>query len=145
MSEAMKLKVDTGAVTVEVENEKGQVVGTFEFNPADSNILRRYGAVVDFFDGLAARDGSDQEDQVAAMNELCDGICRQFDYLLGYPVSEGLFKQCGPLSVMRGGEFFFEQVLDGLGGIIEKVTAQRLDKKMKRISKAVAAAPRRGK
>lgn len=145
MSETMKLQVNTGAVTVEVEDERGRAVGTFEFNPADSNILKRYGAVVDFFDGVDLQDGLSQEEQVAAMNELGDGICCQFDFLLGYPVSESVFAKCGPLSVMQDGSFYFEQVLDGLGDIIEKVTAQRLDRKLKKINKAVAAAPKGGK
>ena len=145
MAEVMKLKVNTGAVTVEVEDEKGRAVGTFEFNPADSNILKRYNAVVEFFDSVKFSDGLSQEEELEAMNKLCDGIAEQFDYLLGYPVSESLFKLCGPMSVMQDGSFYFEQVMDGLGSIIEKVTSQRLEKKMKKIERAVAAAPKSGK
>ena len=143
MSEVMKLRVDTGAITVEVEDEKGNSVGQLEFNPADSNILKRYGAVVDFFNAVTFDDGLSEDEQIAQMNKLADDIGAQFDFLLGYPVSESVFHRCGPLSVMRGGEFFFESVLEGIGGIIEKVTAQRLDKKLKKISKATAAAPKR--
>lgn len=143
MSEALKLQVNTGAVTVEVEDEKGRSVGTFESNPADSNILKRYGAVVDFFNGVEFAQGMSQDEELEAVNKLCDDIERQFDFLLGYPVSESLFKTCGPMSVMQDGAFYFEQVMEGLGGIIEKVTSQRLEKKMKKIDRAVQKAPKR--
>ena len=145
MSEVMKLQVDTGAITVDVEDEKGNSVGQFEFNPADSNILKRYGAVVDFFNAVTFDDTLPEDEQITQMNKLADDIGAQFDFLLGYPVAESVFRRCGPLSVMRNGEFFFESVLEGIGGIIEKVTAQRLDKKLKKISKAAANAPKRVK
>ena len=145
MAETLKLQVETGAVTVQVEDEQGRALGSFDFNPADSNILKRYGAVIDFFNAVTIDDTLPEEEQIAQMNKLADDIGEQFDYLLGYPVSESVFRVCGPLSVTGSGDFFFESVLTGIGGIIEKVTAQRLDKKLKKISKATAAAPRRSK
>ena len=141
MAETMKLQVETGAVTVEVEDERGRVIGQFDFNPADSNILKRYGAVVDFFNGVTLEQSGDEARQLQQMNELCDDICTQIDYLLGYDVSEGLFGKCGPLTVTKDGTFYFERVLDGLGGLIEQVTKKRLDKKLARIRKAAAGAP----
>ena len=138
MSEAMKLHVETGAVTVDVEDERGLTIGQFDFNPADSNILKRYGAVVDFFNGVTFDEAASDEEQIAQMNKLADDIAGQFDYLLGYPVSESVFHRCGPLSVMRDGEFFFEKVLEGIGGIIEQVTKKRLDKKLAKIRRATA-------
>ncbi len=143
--EPMKLKVDTGAVTVEVEDEHGQVIGQFQFNPADSNILKRYGAVADFFAGVSLDGEMDDQQRARQMEKLADDIAGQFDYLLGPGVSEGVFAQCGPLTVTKNGDFFFEQVLEGVGGLIESVTKKRLDKKLARIRRAVAAAPGQGK
>ena len=143
--EPMKLKVDTGAVTVEVEDERGERIGQFQLNPADSNILKRYGAVVDFFNGIKPEEGADGEEQIEAMNRLADSVAEQFDFLLGYPGSGELFSRCGPLTVTRSGDFFFEQVLSGVGKLIESVTKKRLDKKMARIRRAVANAPGMGK
>ena len=48
----MKLTVNTGAMNIDVENEKGRKIGEFEFIPTDSNILQRYESVVDFFNGI---------------------------------------------------------------------------------------------
>ncbi len=143
MAEVMKLKVETGAVTVEVEDERGKVIGSFDFNPADSNILKRYGAVVDFFNTqIAQRENATDEEKLDALNALAADIEGQFDFLLGYKVSDGLFGACGPLTVTKNGDFYFEQVLEKIGGLVEQVTQKRLDKKLAKINKAVAAAPK---
>ena len=136
MADVSKLRVETGAVTVEVEDERGEVIGQFDFNPADSNILKRYSAVVDFFNGVSFDESLPEEEQIAAMNKLAGDIAQQFDYLLGYSVSGGLFERCGPLTVTKNGDFFFEQVLQGVGSLIESVTKKRLDKKLAKIKKA---------
>lgn len=141
MADVMKLRVETGAVEVEVEDERGEKLGSFQFNPADSNILKRYGTVVDFFNAVALDDKASDEEQLRQMNALADDIAGQFDFLLGYDVSEGLFGRCGPLTVTKNGDFFFEQVLEGVGRLIEQVTKKRLDKKLAKIKKAAAAAP----
>lgn len=136
MADVMKLRVETGAVTVELEDERGDKLGAFTWNPTDSNILKRYGAVVDFFSGVSFDGADDDEQQLRQMNKLCDDIAGQFDYLLGYAVSEQLFAKCGPLTVTRDGDFFFEKVLEGIGSLIEQTTKKRLDKKLARIRKA---------
>ena len=145
MADVMKLQVETGAVTVELEDENGAALGSFSFNPADSNILRRYGSVIDHFNAIELDRTQDEQAQARQMNALADDIAGQFDYLLGGPVSEGIFAQCGPLTVTKNGDFYFERVLEGVGALVEKTTKKRLDKKMARIQKAVAAAPGLGK
>lgn len=140
-TDVMKLRVETGAVTVAVEDERGMEIGSFDFNPSDSNILSRYSRVVDFFNTISFDSNASDEEQIAQMDKLNSDIKAQFDYLLGYDVSEGVFGRCGPLTVTKNGDFFFEQVMEGVGGIIEKVTKKRLDKKMAKIRKAAAAAP----
>ena len=138
MADVMKLRVETGAVTVELEDEHGQSLGQFDFNPTDSNILKRYGAVVDFFNTVSFDSSQDEQEQLRQMNKLADDIAGQFDYLLGYEVSGGLFGKCGPLTVTKNGDFFFEQVLEGVGSLIEQTTKKRLDKKLAKIRKATA-------
>lgn len=141
MAEDLVLRVETGAVNVNVTDEHGETIGTFRFNPADSNILKRYGKVVDFFNAVSFDEKASEEEQLKQVEALADDIAEQFDYLLGYDVSGGLFDQCGPLTVTKNGDFFFEQVLDGLGGLIEQVTKKRLDKKLAKIRKLTEAAP----
>lgn len=134
MSEKMKLSVDTGSINVELEDKNGNIIGEFEFVPTDSDILKRFEAVVDVFNGMAFGDEPDTE----TINRAADTVREQFDYLLGGPVSVGIFTKCGPFTVVKSGNFFFEEVLEGVGGLIESATKQRINKKLAKARKAAA-------
>lgn len=135
----LKLKANTGAVLVAVENENGRKIGEFEFIPTDSDIANRYGKVVDFFNHVEFHDKSDKvEDRAEEIRRFSEEIRKQFDLLFNYPVSDSIFSQCGPLTTTQDGDFFFEHVLDGIAGIIEQTMNTRLEKKMKKIRNATA-------
>lgn len=131
--EKLTLKVNTGAVTVDVENENGKKIGEFEFVPTDTDIVNRYGSVVDFFNHVTFEENEPNEEIV---KRFSNQIREQFDYLFNYPVSESIFAKCGPLTPTQDGDFFFEKVLDGIRALIEKVTNERVEKKMKKIRRA---------
>ena len=133
--EKLTLKVDTGAVTVDVENENGKKIGEFEFVPTDTDIVNRYGSVVEFFNNVSFNENEGNEEIV---KKFSSQITEQFDHLFNYPVSDSIFSKCGPLTPVQNGDFFFEVVLDGIRSIIEKVTNERIEKKMKKIRKATA-------
>lgn len=133
--EKLTLKVDTGAVTVDVENENGKKIGEFEFIPTDTDIVNRYGSVVEFFNNVSFNENEGNEEIV---KKFSSQIRDQFDHLFNYPVSDSIFSKCGPLTPVQNGDFFFEVVLDGIRGIIENVTNERVEKKMKKIRKATA-------
>lgn len=133
--EKLTLKVDTGAVTVDVENENGMKIGEFEFVPTDTDIVNRYGSVVEFFNNVSFNENEGNEEIV---KKFSSQIREQFDHLFNYPVSDSIFSKCGPLTPVQNGDFFFEVVLDGIRSIIEKVTNERIEKKMKKIRKATA-------
>ena len=131
--EVMTLSVDTGSVLINVD-DKGEVIGQFRFNPSDLDILRRYEAVVDAMNAIVIPEDAGADD----MLRVSDEIKKQFDFLLNYNVSDGIFAKCNPFSMTAGGDFYFESVLDGIAGLIEKVTNQRIEKKRKKIEKATA-------
>ena len=131
--EVMTLSVDTGSVLINVD-DKGEVIGQFRFNPSDPDILRRYEAVVDAMNAIVIPEDAGADD----MLRVSDEIKKQFDFLLNYNVSDGIFAKCNPFSMTAGGDFYFESVLDGIAGLIEKVTNQRIEKKRKKIEKATA-------
>ena len=133
--EKLTLKVDTGAVTVDVENENGKKIGEFEFVPTDTDIVNRYGSVVEFFNNVSFNENEGNEEIV---KKFSSQIRDQFDHLFNYPVSDSIFSKCGPLTPVQNGDFFFEVVLDGIRGLIENVTNERVEKKMKKIRKATA-------
>lgn len=134
MSEKMKLSVDTGSITVELEDKNGNVIGEFEFVPTDTDILKRFDAVVDAMNNLQLGDNPTAE----AIIQASDAVREQFDYLLGGKVSDGIFAKCGPFTTVKSGNFFFEEVLEGIGNLIESTTKQRINKKLSKARKAAA-------
>lgn len=129
----LKLSVDTGSVLIEVE-DRGEKIGEFRFNPADIDIVRRYEKVADFLDRSQISETAGSEEVL----EFADKLKEQFDYLLNYKVSDALFAKCNPLTPLANGDFYCEHVLEGIAGMIEKETGQRLAKKKAKIQKATA-------
>ena len=74
--EKLTLKVDTGAVTVDVENENGKKIGEFEFVPTDTDIVNRYGSVVEFFNNVSFNENEGNEEIV---KKFSSQIREQFD------------------------------------------------------------------
>jgi hypothetical protein len=119
----LQLRINTGAVTVPIISETGETIGSFRFNPTDSNILSRLDAVASYFQSVDYDKGA--ETTVEEITEL-DGIIKEkFDYLLGYPVSGELFKACGPLSPTGNGSLFFLEVLEGIAELCNEALADR--------------------
>lgn len=132
--EIMELSVDTGSVVVEVKNERDEKIGEIEILPTDFEILNRYEKVVEFFNSLEVSENPDEKE----LNALSESIKEQFDYLFNYSVSECVFSKCGPLTIVSNGDFFFEDVLVKICGLIEKITDRRVKKKMAKVKKATA-------
>lgn len=127
------LSVDSGAIMVPVD-DNGEIIGHIRFNPNDLDIVKRYDGVIDTFNAITMPDKPNVEELLA----LSDKIKEQFDALMGYPVSDVLFSKCNPLTPITNGDFFFENVLDGLKTLIETTMKQRLDKKRKKIQAATS-------
>lgn len=138
MAEHMTLQVDTGAVTIDLTDKNGKKIGEFDFNPSDSNIFKRYENVVDFFNSVSFSENVGDDKKIEEVNKLAEDIGKQFDYLFGYSVADGMFSSCGALTVTANGDFFFEAVLEGVANLIEKVTKQRINKKLAKVRKATA-------
>ncbi len=131
---ALQLKVNTGKIVVPIVDTDGECLGKMAFIPTDMDILNRYGQVVEFFNNVKfSENPSDKE-----IMEFSENVRSQFDKLFGYQVSESLFQKCGPLTVISNGDFFFENVLEGIVGIIEQITNERIEKKMAKVRKATA-------
>ena len=119
----LQLKINTGAVTVPIYDENGEKIGSFRFNPTDSNILSRLKSVVEYFEAVDY--DKDGVTGLEAVQQLDENIKEQFDYLFGYPVSADLFSRNGPLSVMPNGEWFFMEILSGVTEICNQALADR--------------------
>ena len=131
--EVMTLSVDTGSVLINVD-DKGEIIGQFRFNPSDIDIVRRYETAIDALNAITISENAGADE----LFKISDEIKKQFDYLLNYNVSEGIFAKCNPFSMTASGDFYFENVLDGIAGLVEKTANQRIEKKRKKIEKATA-------
>lgn len=131
--EVMTLHVDTGSQLFNID-DKGDIIGQFKFNPSDPNILRRYEQVVEKLEAIDIPEDATQEQLFSATDE----IQVQLDFLLNYKVSDQIFSKANPLTPLESGEFYFENVVNAIGSIIESVTDQRIEKKLKKIQNATA-------
>lgn len=129
-----KLKINTGTMVIDVENERGEKIGEFEFSPTDTNMALRFERVAEYFNQLKIDENQSDFELIKTFEK---GIRDQFDYLLGAPVSEKIFGHCGALTVLANGDLFFEQVFKGIGTLINSVMEKRL-KKVERVHQATA-------
>lgn len=131
--EILTLHVDTGAQIINID-DKGEIIGQFRFNPTDLDIVKRYEKVVEKISAITLPEEPDEKDILAVSDEIKDS----FDYLLNYKVSDGIFAKCNPLTPITNGDFYFENVMDGIANLIEKTMNQRIEKKREKIQKATA-------
>lgn len=121
--------------TIEITNGKGEVTGSFLFNPTDFDILKRYESVQKHFENLKIDESGDQTESAFKISKE---IKEQFDFLLNSDASESLFKNCNPLSPMQDGRMFFEYVFDTIAKFIEKELNTRLKKTKSRVDEYTA-------
>lgn len=127
-----ELKVDTGAVNVPIRDTDGEMIGCFKFNPNDLDIVKRYPKVVEELETLKMPEDTDLE----AVIQVSEDVKKLLDYLLNYQVSNEIFAKCNPFTLTSTGTFFVEDVIEGIGNIIEQVTGERIKKKQKKIAEA---------
>ena len=136
MADTMKLSIDTGIETVEIENELGEVIGSFKFNPSDVNMAYRIETAAQAINDREIDEEKLKDVTSAEFKEFCDFLGQQFDYVLGFDVVDGIFAKVHMLTPVRNGDFYFEQVFDGIAGYVEKATKQRVNKRLAKIRKA---------
>lgn len=130
----MELKTKSGYITVPIVDEDGTKLGKFRFNPADPNLLKRLEKGAKALDELEFPEEMGMDEMMKA-NDL---IKEQFDFILGKKASDSIFGICAPLSIDDDGNWFFENILDGIADIITKAAQERYAKKMERIKAATA-------
>lgn len=125
--------IDDGSKVYNIKNKQGKMLGKFEFRPSDTNIVERYGEVVDFFNNFTVPEDTDQAIQTAE-KEMMD----KMSYLIGGDAGEAFFTIMGPFSALASGELFVENVLGAIAKVIEKELSVRTKKVQRRMNKYVA-------
>ena len=127
--------IDDGVKVYNIKNLRGKMLGTFEFRPADTNIVNRYEEVVDFFNNLSIPESENAEETV---KEIEKQVVEKMDYLIGGDSKESFFSIMGAFSVLASGELFFENVLGAVAKVIEREFSVRTKKLQRRMNKYVA-------
>lgn len=122
-----KVVIDRGLKEYSIEDKNGNVLGTFEINPADPGIERRYKEVVNDLNHLTDII-SDDMPQDEAFEKMEDFICQKLDYLFGNAISKNFFSIISPFSVLANGDFYFENVFSVIGALVEQETGERYEK-----------------
>ena len=122
-----KIVIDRGLKEYAIEDKNGNVLGSFEINPADPGIERRYKEVVNDLNHLTDII-SDDMPQDEAFEKMEDFICQKLDYLFGNAISKNFFSIISPFSVLANGDFYFENVFSVIGALVEQETGERYEK-----------------
>lgn len=125
--------IDDGSKVYNIKNKQGKLLGRFEFRPSDTNIVKRYEEVVDFFNNFTVPEDTEQTIQTAE-KEMTD----KMSYLIGGDAGEAFFTIMGPFSALASGELFIENVLSAIAKVIEKELSVRTKKVQSRMNKYVA-------
>lgn len=126
------LIIESGLVTYNIKDSEGREFGEFTFNPSDTDIVKRYGKVIEKLEKLEIPEDMAGENQIEEIDKV---IYEEIDYLLNTNVSEAFFSIMGPFSPLASGKFFVESVLDAIGQAIENETGERVQKIAGKIKK----------
>lgn len=129
-----KIIVDRGLEEYTIEDKKGNILGKFEMNPADMEIVKRYEEVADTISHIADNI-DDSRDMVDILREMEEKVYKQIDYLFNAEVSQNFFSITSPFTVLASGEFFIENILNAIGKLIEAETGKRFERVQTKISK----------
>lgn len=125
--------VDDGSKVYDIVNKMGKKLGEFEFRPSDTNIVKRYEEVVDFFNNFTLPDNADEVYKLAEKE-----MTEKMSYLIGGDAGEAFFSIMGPFSALASGELFIENVLGSIAKVIEKELSIRTKRVQRRMNKYVA-------
>ena len=110
------------------------MLGKFEFRPTDTNIVKRYEEVVEYYNSYQLPENPSEAD----MRKAEDDITERISYLIGEDAKETFFSILGAFSPLANGELYMENVLSSIAKVIEKEMNIRTKKVQSRMNKYVA-------
>lgn len=125
--------IDDGSKIYNIKNKRGEILGKFTFRPSDTNIVKRYEEVVEFFNSFKMPEDTEQAIKVAE-KEMTD----KMSYLISGDADEAFFSIMGPFSALASGELFIENVLGAVANVIERELSVRAKRVQRRMNKYVA-------
>ena len=131
------IKIDDGFKTYDIVNQDNKLLGSFSFNPSDTNIIHRHAEVVEALEKLeldisAKKDETSLDEAFKAVETV---VYEKINYLLNADVAENFFSIMGPFSPLASGQYFIESVIDAIGQAINAETGARVKKINSKIQK----------
>lgn len=133
--------VNDGRRRVRIQNQLGEDIGVFMFNPTDLNIINRYNEVADQFKDVVAPlkgasitaegDAADEE-SIEILNAAENKMIELLDYVIGGDSRAAFFGKVQIFSPSDG-SFYCENVLNALGQYI----SMKFDKEIHAINSRV--------
>lgn len=131
------IKINDGYKTYDIVNQDNKLLGSFSFNPSDTNIIHRHAEVVEALEKLeldisAKKDETSLDEAFKAVEAV---VYEKINYLLNADVAENFFSIMGPFSPLASGQYFIESVIDAIGQAISAETGARVKKINSKIQK----------
>ena len=120
--------VEEGYKLIKIQNELGEQVGVFRFNPTDINIVNRYNEIAPKFQealkgvenaGVDENGEGTDEESIEILNEAEEKIIELLDYMTKSDSRSAFFSRTHMFTPV-GGNFYCENVLVQLGAFISK-------------------------
>lgn len=129
-----KIVVDRGLEKFTIEDKKGTVLGEFEMNPSDMELVKRYEQVADAISHVS--DGIEKEEDIAiALVKIENKVKEQINYLFNADVADNFFSITSPFTLLANGDFFIENVLNAIGELIKAETGKKFKKIQTKVNK----------
>ena len=135
------VKIDDGTRRIPFLNNDNEEIGVLRFRPADFGMVTRFNESREKWDeiGKTLEESDAEEDGAASIEKATKGVREVFDYILGGPVSAGIFRVINPFNpVGSDGEMFCEVVMDTVQKLIEQEFGeqlQRMERRQERMAK----------
>lgn len=140
----MKLTLDRGLKSYDIEDADGTPLGTIYVNPTDLGIAARLDEARKAVQALA--DGLGDDVDAEKISDVDRQIKEQVNYIFGSDASAVFFKGTSALALCDDGALLLEKVFSAFAPIIENAVGDAMKASRKRMEKYTAAyvAPDKG-
>ena len=117
------IKIDDGSEVFDIVNQRGELLGQFTFIPSDFDLVKRYDETLKAFEQMQEElnnaDSSDSSAVLDTVKDLDRRMGEQIDYLFNAQVADKFFSITSPFTILNNGQFFVENVINAIRGVIE--------------------------
>lgn len=114
------IKIDDGSEVFDIVNTRGELLGQFVFIPSDFDLVKRYEETVKKFEDMQKELQEKENPTINDIKELDKRMGEQVNYLFNAPVAEKFFSITSPFTMLNNGQFFVENVINAIRGVIEQ-------------------------